>query len=54
MMKRRRTDDTSSSISNFLILAFGQLNQQLCDLVLDFHLTENRCAVIGDCYFAVW
>ena len=48
-----RTNDAGGSVANFLVLALGQLDQELCDLVLNLHLAENRCAVVGDCYFAI-
>jgi hypothetical protein len=41
------TDDTSSPIPNLIILALTDLYQQLGDLVLDLHLTEDRRSVVG-------
>lgn len=47
------TNNAGRSVADFLVLALGQLDKQLCDLVLHLHLAENRCAVVGDCYFAI-
>ena len=41
-----RTDNTSSSITNLIVLALRQLYQQLRDLVLNFHLPKNRCTIV--------
>jgi hypothetical protein len=41
------TDDTSSPITNLIVLTLTDLYQQLGDLVLDLHLAEDRRSVVG-------
>jgi hypothetical protein len=41
------TDNTSSPIPNLIILTLTDLYQQLGDLVLDLHLSEDRRSVVG-------
>ena len=46
MVDEPRTDYTGGSITDLVVLRFGQLNEELCDLVLNLHLTENCCTII--------
>jgi hypothetical protein len=41
------TDNTSSPIPNLIVLTLTDLYQQLGDLMLDLHLTEDRRSVVG-------
>ena len=43
-----RTDYTSCSITDLVVLRFGQLNEKLRDLVLDLHLAKDCRAVVCD------
>jgi len=43
----RLTDDTSSTVADFIILALADLYQKLGNLVLYFHLTKNSRSVVG-------
>jgi hypothetical protein len=49
-----RTDNTGSSVSNLVVLALGELDEELCDLVLDLHLAEDRGTIVGDCDITIW
>ena len=44
----KRTDDACSAVSNFVILTSRELYEELRDLVIHLHLTQNGCTVI--CY----
>ena len=48
MVDEPRTDYTGGSITDLVVLRFGQLNEELCDLVLNLHLAKDRCAVVCD------
>ena len=48
MVDEPRTDYTGGSITDLVVLRFGQLNEELCDLVLNLHLAEDRRAVVCD------
>lgn len=43
------TDNTSSAISDLVILRVRQLNQQLGNLMLNIHLLQYRSTVICNC-----
>jgi len=49
----RRTDNTSGSVTNLVVLALGELYEELCDLVLDFHLAEDCGTIVCDGDIAV-
>lgn len=42
------TNDTSSTVSDLVILTLGKLYQQLRDLMLNSHLIEDSCTIVGD------
>ena len=42
------TNHASGAVANLVVLAARQLHEQLCDLVLDPHLRQDGCAVVGD------
>ena len=43
----RLTTDSSSAITNFVVLTFAQLNQQFGYLVFYFHATEDCRSIVG-------
>jgi hypothetical protein len=48
-----RTNDTSCSIPDFIVLALRQLNEEFCDLVFNFHLSKDRSPIVGYCDFSI-
>lgn len=50
---RERTDDACSPIANFVVLTSRELYEELRDLVLHLHLTQNSCTVICDGDFTI-
>ena len=42
------TNNTRCSVTDLVVLRFGQLNEQLCDLMLDLHLAKDCRAVVCD------
>jgi hypothetical protein len=47
------TDNSSGSIPDLVILALGELNQQFSNLVLHFHLAQDRRAIIRHGNFTI-
>jgi hypothetical protein len=47
-------NDTSCSITDFVILRSRKLNQKLGGLMMNLHFFQNSCAIIGDDDFSVW
>ena len=46
-------DNTCGSISNFIVLTLGELDQKTSNWVLDLHFLDDGSAVIGDSDFLV-
>jgi hypothetical protein len=46
-------DDAGRAVADLVVLALGQLDQELADLVLDLHLLQDRRAVVGCCAWVV-
>lgn len=51
--RRVRTNYTGSAIPDLIILALGQLYEQLGDLVLDLHLAEDSRTIIRNSDLAI-
>lgn len=45
--------DTGRSVTNLVVLALGQLDEQLCNLVLQLHIRHNRRTIVGHLDIAV-
>ncbi len=48
-----KDDNTSCSITDFIVLRLRKLDEEACSLMLDFHLFDNGCTVIGNDYITV-
>lgn len=46
-------NDSCGTISNFIVLTLGELDQQSCNWVLDFHLLDDSSTIIGDGDFLI-
>lgn len=49
-----RTDNARRAVADLVVLRLGELDEELCDLVLDLHLAHDGGAVVGDGDVAVW
>lgn len=47
------TNDTSGTVPNFIVLALGQLNEQLGDLVFNLHFAQDGRTIVGHRDFSV-
>lgn len=52
--ERRRTNNTSSTITNLIVLRLGELHEKLCDRMFDLHLTQNSGTIVRDGDLSVW
>lgn len=41
------TDDTRGAIANLVVLALAELNEELCDLMLEFHAVHDGRSIVG-------
>jgi hypothetical protein len=48
-----KDDNTCCSITDFIVLRLRKLDEEACSLMLDFHLFDNGCTVIGNDYITV-
>ena len=49
-----KDDYTCRTISNLVVLWFGQLYKQSCNLMFNIHLGQDSCAVIRDRDITIW
>jgi hypothetical protein len=49
-----KDNDTSSSISDFIILGSRELNQEFGGLMMDLHLLKDGGAIVGDDDLSIW
>ena len=47
VISKWRTNNASCAVADLIVLAFGQLNHKLGDLVFDLHLAKDRRAIVG-------
>src|SRR6266852_3821862 len=52
-LNARHTDDTCSTIANFVILTSRELYEELRDLMFHLHLAQNSCTIICDGNFTI-
>jgi len=48
-----RTNNTGGPVSDLIVLTFGQLYEELCNLMLNLHLPQDGCAIICNSDLAV-
>jgi len=49
-----KDDDTSGTISNFVILGGGKLHQEFGGLMMNLHLFEDSGTIVGDDNLTIW
>lgn len=49
-----QNDDTGGSITDLIIVAFGEFDHKFGDWVLDFHFFEDGGSIVGDGDLLIW